>query len=147
MQIKVQSVPYVNDLLELANQLLTATRDVWNLTQHGRVGRVVDKLIKREALIRQLKGMVRQFARERKVWKADAEAIMPYERLTTDTALKSINEVLWEVTKIDDAIRQHLRQEKERIGEELQKVNTQHKLLVTYAINLGDPPNHFKLAI
>ena len=142
-----ESLLYSNQLLMLTKQLLIVTKEVWSYAQKSHIERVISKLKKREAIIRQLKAMEKRFARERKVSKVDAEPIMVQERLTLEAALQSIDKVLREVDKVDGGIWQFLQQEKERIASELKNVTAQHKLLTAYSADHGDPPKYFNLSI
>ena len=142
-----ESLLYSNQLLMLAKQLLIVTKEVWSYAQKSHIERVISKLKKREAIIRQLKAMEKRFARERKVSKVDAEPIMVQERLTLEAALQSIDKVLREVDKVDGGIWQFLQQEKERIASELKNVTAQNKLLTAYSADHGDPPKYFNLSI
>jgi hypothetical protein len=147
MQAAAQNVPYAREMLFLARQVLAATNELCVLAQKGRFRRVVEKLMKREILIHQLKDLEKQFSREGKVRKINSEPDMTHERLALEADAMTINEVLQEVSKVDAEIQHHLQHEKEKLAAEMQSINTQQKLSAAYSICPGGSPHYFNFEI
>ena len=138
---------HYNQVLTLSGFLLAITESIRSLAQKGRVEQVAASLQKRQDVIDQLKVIEKRLTPQQRIQKDIWKSIASRDKNGIQSIIKSIRKVIERVEILDMEIRTLVDHERARVGGELKKVSTSHKLIKKYVPSRTNTPGYFSLSI